>query len=70
MAARIGCTVMNGVNKQTTILVVGDQDVKKLMGHKKSSKQRKAEELIRRGQTLRILRASDFKELVKPIMQG
>lgn len=70
MAAKIGCTVMNGVNKQTTILVVGDQDVKKLMGHEKSSKQRKAEELIRRGQTLRILRASDFKELVKPIMQG
>jgi DNA polymerase-3 subunit epsilon len=69
MAAKIGCTVMNGVNKQTTILVVGDQDVKKLMGHEKSSKHRKAEELIRKGQALRILRESDFKEVVKPITQ-
>ena len=32
MAAKIGCTVANGVTKDTTILVVGDQDVKKLAG--------------------------------------
>ena len=70
MAAKIGCTVADGVNKKTTILVVGDQDVKKLKGLEKSSKHRKAEELIRKGQTLRILRESDFKELVNPTMQG
>jgi DNA polymerase III subunit epsilon len=70
MATKIGCTVTDGVNRQTTILAVGDQDVKKLMGHEKSSKHRKAEELIRKGQTLRILRESDFKELVSSIKQG
>ncbi|MFO7667621.1 MAG: BRCT domain-containing protein, partial [Desulfobacterales bacterium] len=64
MAANIGCTVVGGVNKKTTILVVGDQDVKKLMGHDKSSKHRKAEKLIAEGCPIRILRESDFKELV------
>ena len=64
MAAKIGCTVANGVTKDTTILVVGDQDVKKLAGHDKSSKHRKAESLIKKGQPLRIIRESDFKELV------
>jgi len=64
LAASIGCTVANGVTKDTTILVVGDQDVKKLAGHDKSSKHRKAESLIKKGQPLRIIRESDFKELV------
>lgn len=64
MAAKIGCTVADGVNKKTTILVVGDQDVKKLAGHEKSSKHRKVEKLIAEGSRIRILRESDFKELV------
>jgi DNA polymerase III subunit epsilon len=64
MAANIGCAVVDGVNKKTTILVVGDQDVKKLAGHEKSSKHRKAEKLIAEGCLIRILRESDFKELV------
>jgi DNA polymerase-3 subunit epsilon len=64
MAAKIGCAVAAGVNKKTTILVVGDQDVKKLAGHEKSSKHRKAEKLIDEGCPIRILRESDFKELV------
>ena len=51
------------VNKKTTLLVVGDQDVKKLAGHKKSNKHRRAEDLISKGQDIRILRESDFKEL-------
>jgi DNA polymerase-3 subunit epsilon len=64
MAANIGCKVVDGVNKETTILVVGDQDVKKLAGHEKSSKHRKAEKLIAEGCQIRILRESDFKELL------
>jgi len=64
MAAKIGCTVADGVNKKTTILVVGDQDVRKLAGQEKSSKHRKAEDLILKGQAIRILKESDFKELV------
>lgn len=63
MAAKIGCRVESGVNKQTTLLVVGDQDIRKLAGHEKSLKHRKAEELISKGQSIRILRETDFKEL-------
>jgi DNA polymerase III subunit epsilon len=66
LAAAIGCQVASGVTKNTTMLVVGDQDIKKLSGHKKSSKHRKAEELIEKeGLPIRILKESDFKELVK-----
>lgn len=65
MAASIGCDVAKSVTKKTTFLVVGDQDVKLLAGHKKSSKHRKAEELIQKGQSLKILIESDFKQLVE-----
>ena len=63
MAARIGCQVGSGVTKETTLLVVGDQDIKRLAGHEKSSKHRKAEKLIAEGHSIRILRESDFKKL-------
>ena len=33
MAAQIGCQVGSGVTKETTLLVVGDQDIKRLAGH-------------------------------------
>lgn len=64
LAAKIGCTVAEGVTKKTTLLVVGDQDITKLSGKSKSSKHLKAEELIRKGQRMRILKESDFKALV------
>jgi DNA polymerase III subunit epsilon len=64
LADLVGCEVAAGVTKKTTMLVVGDQDVKKLAGHEKSSKHRKAEELNAQGQAIRILRESDFLELV------
>jgi len=64
LAANIGCTVASGVNKRTSLLVVGDQDVSRLAGNEKSSKHRKAEYLISTGQSIRIIKESDFKELV------
>lgn len=64
LAASIGCTVASGVTKKTTLLVVGDQDVTKLAGKEKSSKHLKAEQLIAKGQEIRIIKESDFKELV------
>lgn len=64
LAASIGCTVAAGVTKKTTLLVVGDQDITKLAGKEKSSKHIKAEQLIKKGQSIRILKESDFKELV------
>lgn len=64
LADAVGCRVEPGVTKHTTILVVGDQDVAKLAGHEKSSKHRKAEQLIAGGQSIRVLRESDFIKLV------
>ena len=62
-AANAGCDVGDGVNKKTTLLVVGDQDISKLAGHDKSSKHRKAEELIESGVNIRILSEKDFVEI-------
>ncbi|HEY6528537.1 MAG TPA: exonuclease domain-containing protein [Cellvibrionaceae bacterium] len=65
IAASVGCQVATSVTNKTTILVVGDQDISRLVGNEKSSKHRKAEELIAAGATLRIIGESDFKEMVK-----
>jgi DNA polymerase-3 subunit epsilon len=67
MAAKVGCTVAEGVTKKTTLLVVGDQDVSKLAGHDKSSKHRKAEDLMTKGFQIRVLRESDFKQIVEGV---
>ncbi len=66
IASKAGCAVAPGVTKHTTLLVVGDQDALKLRGREKSGKHRKAEELIAAGQSIRILRESDFCRLVEP----
>ncbi len=52
------------MTKRTTILVVGDTDVERLAGHDKSSKHRKAEELVAAGVAIRIIRETDFRQLV------
>ena len=65
IAAKIGCKVARDVTKKTTLLVVGDQDISKLSGKEKSSKYIKAEDLISKGQNIRIIKESDFEELVK-----
>ncbi len=64
LASRAGCEVADGVTKHTTLLVVGDQDIQKLAGHEKSSKHRKAEALIAKGQSIRILAERDFAAIV------
>ncbi len=64
LAAVAGCDVGRDVTKRTTILVVGDQDVRKLAGHDKSTKHRKAEDLIGKGQSIRILRETDFCKII------
>jgi DNA polymerase-3 subunit epsilon len=65
LAATIGCRVAASVTKKTTILVVGDQDISKLVGHDKSSKHRKAEGLIQAGLPIRIIGESDFQQMVE-----
>lgn len=64
-AASMGCKVVPRVTKKVTLLVVGDQDIQRLAGHTKSSKHRKAEKLISKGQSIRILQESDFIGLAK-----
>jgi DNA polymerase-3 subunit epsilon len=64
MAAAAGCGVQDNVTRHTTLLVVGDQDVRHLAGHEKSSKHRKAETLIQSGQYLKVISEQDFARLV------
>lgn len=63
LAAAAGCNVADSVTKQTTLLIVGYQDIRKLGGHEKSSKHRKAEQLLKSGQQIRILQESDFQAI-------
>lgn len=64
LAAAAGCKVTTGVTKNTTLLVVGDQDIRQLSGQEKSSKHRKAEKLISEGSSIRILQETDFCQLI------
>jgi DNA polymerase-3 subunit epsilon len=64
MAAAAGCDVADRVTKDTTILVIGDQDVRPLNGHEKSAKHLKAEKMIREGAMLRIIGETDFRALM------
>jgi DNA polymerase-3 subunit epsilon len=62
-AASLGCDVRESVTAKTTMLVVGQQDLTKLGGYTKSSKQRKAEDLILHGAAIAILSEADFMHL-------
>jgi DNA polymerase-3 subunit epsilon len=70
VAAAAGCEIDSGVTKHTTLLVIGDYDMCRLHGHEKSHKHRKAEELIAKGQRIRIIGESDFQRLLTIHMQG
>ncbi|WP_035484057.1 exonuclease domain-containing protein [Algoriphagus marincola] len=65
IAAEAGCRVQDGVNKETTLLVVGLQDSYRLAGYEKSSKHRKAEDLSQRGFPIKILSENDFLALIQ-----
>jgi DNA polymerase-3 subunit epsilon len=65
LAAEAGCEVAASVKRDTTLLIVGDQDISRLAGHRKSSKHRNAEDLIAKGQEIRIVGESDFLRLLK-----
>ena len=64
-AAAAGCEVATSVSHRTSLLVVGDQDLRKFAGHEKSTKHRKAEELIAQGQHIRIVCESDFRRMLR-----
>lgn len=61
LAATAGCDVAASVTRKTTLLVVGDVDVRTLAtGRTKTSKHRKAEQLALNGQPIQIIGESDF----------
>ena len=64
LAAGAGLTVKASPSKKVTLLVVGDQDLSTLAGHKKSRKHRRAEELQSEGHQIRILKEAEFLELI------
>jgi len=64
IAAEAGCRVGNNVNNETTMLVVGDLDVRRLGGHTTRSKHRNALSLIGAGSSLQIISYTTFNELV------
>jgi DNA polymerase-3 subunit epsilon len=64
LAASKGCDIETSVTNKTTLLVVGDQDLRRFGGHQQSSKHRKAESLIESGQQIRILGETDFIRMV------
>lgn len=70
LAHALGAGVTSTVSGKTTVLVVGDQDVSKLAGHRKSSKHRKAEKLIAGGQDLRIIRETDFVSMTSCVAKA
>lgn len=64
LAALVGCNVCDGVTKETTLLVVGIQNKDRLAGYDKSSKHRKTEQLIAKGQNIRIITENDFLNMI------
>lgn len=65
IAAGAGITVKVGMSKKVTLTVVGEQDLASLAGHTKSSKHRRAEELINEGFDIRIIGEREFLLLVR-----
>lgn len=59
-AQSLGANVRPGVTRKTTFLVVGIQDDHRLKGHKRSSKERKAQAWIKKGIDIRIVSEEAF----------
>lgn len=64
-ASAMGCEVVSNVTKKTTIVVIGDTDVRRLAGHEKSAKHRKAEKMMAEGLPVRLIRETDFLKMTE-----
>lgn len=62
LAAQVGCDVAPSVTKATTMLVIGDEEIRAQKA--KTSKHKKAEKLISSGQYIKIIGENDFRRLV------
>lgn len=66
IAAEAGCTVKNNVTWKTTIVVVGEQDLRVMApGHTRSSKHRYAMQLRDEGRPVRIIGEDEFLSLAR-----
>ena len=65
IAANAGCNVSRGLSKKITLLVLRDEKLLNLPPERKSSKHRKAEEMISKGHQIRIIGETDFMALTK-----
>lgn len=63
-ATAIGCAVDDTVTQRTTILVVGTHNKNALVGYDKSRKHQRAEDLVSRGQEIKILSEDDFLNIL------
>jgi DNA polymerase III subunit epsilon len=63
-ASKYGFAIGASVTKKTDYLVVGIQDLHHLAGHEKSSKHRKAEELMSEGLEIKIITEDDFLKMI------
>ncbi len=64
-ASAEGCNVEPGVTKRTTMLVVGTQKSRMIAPGDKSSKHKKAEKYIEKGQEIEILTEENFLQLIE-----
>lgn len=67
LVVNLGGSVVNSVTKKTNYLVLGNNDYCKLIKDGKSSKQKKAEELILKGQDLQIITENVFYDMLDSI---
>jgi len=61
----VGGIPQNGLNKHTNYLIMGEQDLKKLNGETKSSKIKRAEELLSKGSDIQLIGEKDFIRMIK-----
>ncbi len=64
-ASQYGFKIGASVSKKTDYLVVGVQDLSTLAGHDKSTKQRKAVELIAEGGNIQVITEAEFLRLIQ-----
>jgi DNA polymerase-3 subunit epsilon len=64
-ASKYGFKIGSTVTSKTHYLVVGVQDLSHLAGHDKSTKHRKAEELIAEGIQINIITENDFLKIIQ-----
>lgn len=64
LANKIGASVANSVSKKISMLIVGDQDLRRTKGNEFSGKHRAVLDLNRKGCCIKILKESDFLEFL------